>query len=185
MIRGIPRRRRRAISKAGFSKNENGSAAIEFGMVAAPFLFLLMAIFETGLMLFSEYVIDNGTAQAARMIRTGQIQSQSVSQAGFKTLICGNLASFLDCTNKLHVDVRKWTAFADISSTNPVGPDGELTNEAKNGQFNPGGPLDVVTVRVYYEWDLMTPGISLLANLANGRRVLISGAAFRNEPYKK
>ena len=176
----------RARKRSGkrFRKNQDGSAAIEFAMIAAPFLYLLMAIFETGFMLFSEYVIENGTAQAARMIRTGQIQTQSMSQNSFKTLVCGNLASFLDCNNKLYVDVRKWTAFADITSSDPIGSNGELSSQAKNGGFDPGGPMDVITVRVYYVWDLMTPGISMLNNLANGRRVLTAGAAFRNEPYE-
>ena len=49
-----------------FKRSQGGATAVEFALVAAPFLYLLMAIFETGLMLFSEYVIENGVAKAAR-----------------------------------------------------------------------------------------------------------------------
>jgi hypothetical protein len=41
----------------------------------------------------------------------------------------------------------------------------------------------VVVVRVFYDWKLFTPGITLLANLAKDRRVLTAATAFRNEPF--
>jgi hypothetical protein len=49
-----------------------------------------------------------------------------------------------------------------------------------------GGPEDVVVVRAYYDWKLFVPGIpglSGMATLQNGRRLLSSSFAFRNEPY--
>jgi Flp pilus assembly protein TadG len=49
--------------------------------VAPPFFMLLLAIFEVGIMLFSEYVIEHGVGQAARMIRTGEVQLQPMSDA--------------------------------------------------------------------------------------------------------
>jgi Flp pilus assembly protein TadG len=139
-----------------FIKDREGVTAIEFALVGAPFLYLLCVIFETGLMLFSEYIIENGVSRASRLIRTGQVQIEGMTKAQFKNEICGNLAEFLDCANNLHVDVRK---------------------------FSPGVALDVVVVRAYYEWKLFVPGLSQLENLSGGRRSLTSGAAFRNEPY--
>ncbi len=58
----------------------------------------------------------------------------------------------------------------------------EVTTQA---QFQPGNPLEVVVVRVFYDWRLFTPGITLLANLAKDRRVLTAATAFRNEPFPK
>jgi Flp pilus assembly protein TadG len=157
--------------------------AIEFAFVGGPFLYLLCVIFETGLMLFSEYVIENGVADAARMIRTGQVQAQGMTAADFKTQVCGRLSAFLDCTNNLHVDVRRFTAFADIVLPPPIAG-GELTPDVTSGaSFQPGQPMDVVVVRVYYEWKLFLPGLSHLANLSGGRRLLTAGSAFRNEPF--
>ena len=167
-----------------YKKSEDGATAIEFALVAAPFLYLLMAIFETGLMLFSEYVIENGTAQASRMIRTGQVQEQSMSKSQFKDEVCGGLASFLDCQSRLYVDVRSFPDFDSVTTTSAIGGDGELTPEVTSASsYDPGEALEVVVVRVYYDWKLFTPGISKLADLANGRRVLSAGAAFRNEPF--
>ena len=165
-----------------YKKSEDGATAVEFALVAAPFFYLLLAIFETGIMLFSEYVIDNGTAQASRLIRTGQ--AKDFTQQQFKDEVCSGLAAFLDCQNRLYVDVQAFADFSSVNSISAVDGDGELTDDVTlNSNFNPGTELQVVVVRVYYDWKLFTPGISYLADLANGRRLLSSSAAFRNEPF--
>ena len=173
-----------------FEKSEDGATAVEFGLVAAPFFYLLMAIFETGAMLFSEYVIENGTAQASRLIRTGQ--ATAYTQQNFKDEVCGGLAAFLDCTNRLYVDVQSFSDFSSVGTINPIesvtNEDGDIIEQLSeditvNANFNPGAELDVVVVRVYYDWKLFTPGMSYLSQLAGGRRLLSSSTAFRNEPF--
>jgi Flp pilus assembly protein TadG len=166
-----------------FKKSQDGVTAIEFALVGGPFLYLLCVIFEAGLMLFSEYVIENGVSQAARMIRTGEAQTTGMTAAQFKTQVCGNLAAYLDCTNKLHVDIRKFAAFSGIALPSPTSGQELSTAVTTNSQYQIGCPMDVVVVRAYYEWTLFFPGISQLANLSGNRRLLSSGAAFRNEPY--
>jgi Flp pilus assembly protein TadG len=166
-----------------FIKNRDGVTAIEFALVGAPFLYLLCVIFETGLMLFSEYIIENGVSRAARMIRTGQVQINGMTSSQFKDQICGNLASFLDCKNKLHVDVRKFSNFSGIALPNAYNGQELSADVTTAAKFQPGVALDVVVVRAYYEWTLIVPGLSQLANLSGGRRSLTAGAAFRNEPY--
>ena len=157
--------------------------AIEFAFVGGPFLYLLCVIFETGLMLFSEYVIENGVADAARMIRTGQVQSGSMTAGDFKNLVCGSLASFLKCSTNLYLDVRRFTAFSDIILPPPI-KNGDLSTDVSTGaSFQPGGPMDVVVVRAYYTWTLYVPGLDHLANISGNRRLLSAGAAFRNEPF--
>ncbi len=166
-----------------FLKNKDGVTAIEFALVGAPFLYLMCVIFETGTMLLSEYVIENGVARAARMIRTGQVQINGISSSEFKEEICGNLGAYLDCQNKLHVDVRKFSNFSSISLPNAFSGQELSADVTTAAKFQPGVALDVVVVRVYYEWQLVVPGLSHLANLSGGRRSLTAGAAFRNEPY--
>lgn len=166
-----------------FKKNNKGVTAIEFAMVGGPFMYLMGCIFETGLMLFSEYVIENGVAQASRMIRTGQVQTEGMSAAQFKDEVCGRLASFLDCENNLHVDVRNFEAFADVSLPDPMDGDELSDDVTSDASFAPGEAMEVVVVRVYYEWELFMPGFTYLANVAGGKRLLTSGAAFRNEPF--
>ena len=79
--------------------------------------------------------------------------------------------------------VRSFDTFAAITIP-PAIAAGELSPAVTTGaQWKPGCPTKVVVVRTYYTWKLFTPGISKLANLSGGRRLLTSGAAFRNEPF--
>ena len=50
--------------------------------------------------------------------------------------------------------------------------------------FQPGSANDIVAVRVYYEWSLVTPILSApLANMANGKHLIQAATVFRNEPF--
>ncbi len=80
-----PRRSCRPSRLLRLLKRDEGATAVEFGFVGIPFFYLLCVIFETGLMLFTEYTLENGTAQTARLIRTGQAQTGGMSAAEFKT----------------------------------------------------------------------------------------------------
>jgi Flp pilus assembly protein TadG len=177
---------------AQFARKDQGVTAIEFGFVGAPFLYLLLVIFEMGMMLFTEYTMENGTAEAARLIRTGQVQTEGTSAADFKQAVCEQVV-FLDCESKLYVDVRKYTDFASVSAPSSISSDGDGNKEISDdisvgAQFDPGGPGDVVVVRVYYDWQLFMPhipGMAGFSNLENNRRLLSATFAFMNEPYSE
>jgi hypothetical protein len=65
--------------------------------------------------------------------------------------------------------------------TSPV-TDGEIDDDKTS--FTPGGGEDIVVVRAYYEWTLITPMLNAcLANLGGTKRLVYSTATFRNEPY--
>jgi hypothetical protein len=50
--------------------------------------------------------------------------------------------------------------------------------------FSTGGACNVVLVRAFYRWPIVTPGLSiLLANMRGQFHLLSTAAAFRNEPY--
>jgi Flp pilus assembly protein TadG len=167
-----------------YRRSQSGVTAIEFAVVAPPFLALMLAIFEVGIMLFSEYVIEHGVGNASRMIRTGEVQTEGMSATEFKTLVCGKLAGYLDCENNLHIDVRAFKDFDEVSLPAPLTPEGALSSEVtSDSHFEPGDPYQVVVVRVYYPWSLFMPGMSHMSNMSDGRRLLAAGAAFRNEPY--
>lgn len=178
---GLPRSRR---IFRHYRRSQSGVTAIEFAMVAPPFFALMMAIFEVGIMLFSEYVIEHGVGQASRMIRTGEVQAASMGPTEFRTLVCGNLASYLDCETELHIDVRAFNDFDSVILPAPLTNEGTLSDAVTaDSEFDPGDPTQVVVVRVYYAWSLFAPGMTYMANMSDGRRLLAAGAAFRNEPF--
>jgi Flp pilus assembly protein TadG len=164
-----------------FVRQQDGAAAVEFGLVLAPFLALLFAIMETALVFFAGQVLETAAADSSRLILTGQAQSQGLNQAAFKTAVCGKIFGLLDCANGVYVDVQKFSAFGSVSMPNPVDANGNFVN---NFGYNPGGPGDIVVVRLFYQWPVYVSLLGFnLQNMSGGKRLLIATAAFRNEPY--
>jgi Flp pilus assembly protein TadG len=164
-----------------FRGNRRGSAAVEFALIAPVFFALLFAIIETALVFFAGQLLETATQDSARMIMTGQAQSASYTQAQFKTYLCGKLSSMFDCTNGIYVDVQAYSTFGAISMSNQIDASKNFNTTMT---YNAGGAGDIVVVRVFYQWPLFVTNLGYnIANLANGKRLLMGTAAFRNEPY--
>ena len=53
-----------------------------------------------------------------------------------------------------------------------------------NFGYQPGGPGDIVVVRLMYEWPIYVSLLGFsLSDLSGGKRLIMATAAFRNEPY--
>jgi Flp pilus assembly protein TadG len=175
----------RAILKRRFeawAENRRGAAAVEFALVAFPFMMILFGILEVALMFFVSTTLESATATAAREIRTGRLQATAGTPAdNFRTMICNRSFGMLDCTGRLYFDVRVAPDFNDPSA-DPLA-DG-LLDPGEFG-FDAGDAGDIVIVRAFYDWQVFTP---LMGNMISNtpdrsRRVLISAFAFRNEPF--
>jgi Flp pilus assembly protein TadG len=117
-----------------FIRRNDGSAAVEFGMVAAPFLALIFAILETALVFFAGQTLETAAADSARLIMTGQAQTKGFDQGAFKSEVCKRIFALFDCAANMKVDVRTYTAFTDIDLTKPIGADGKLKDDLKKVQ---------------------------------------------------
>lgn len=182
--------------RKGFRKDDSGATAVEFAFVGAPFLFLLMATFETGLTLFSEFAVQSATTSASRLIRTGQAHSGGFSKAEFQNQICAKLPSMLDCS-KIYINVEVRNDFSDAGNRTDASQDGELSDEATDGAFDIGNAGDIIIVETFYEWNLFTPNImellniqgsgtpppNWLANHGHDKHLVRGVAVFRNEPF--
>ena len=158
-------------------RKEDGAAAVEFAMVAAPFLLLTFAIMETAIVFFAGQSLETAVSDASRLILTGQAQSQGFNQTAFKQAVCAKIYGLFDCANGVVVDVKTYTAFSNVDLSPPLDANGNLQN---NQTYQPGGPGDVVVVRLFYKWPIY---VSLLQNMSGHNRLLIATAAFRNEPF--
>jgi Flp pilus assembly protein TadG len=165
-----------------FAHGEDGAAALEFGMVAAPFLALMFAIMETALVFFASQTLETAVADSARLIMTGQAQSQSFDAAAFKTQVCSKISGLFDCSG-IYVDVKTYSSFGSVDNSSPIDANGNL----KTGSFGytPGGPGDIVVVKLMYQWPTYASLLGFnLGNMAGNNRLLMATAAFRNEPYQ-
>jgi Flp pilus assembly protein TadG len=161
-------------------QSEVGATAVEFALIAPAFFALLFALFEVGLILFMQQALQTATAQAARLIFTGQAASQNMTAAQFQQQVCNNGGNVFNCAN-LYVAVQSFASFGSATMWNPV----------QNGNFNPGNnlpyslgtPGSIELVQVYYEWPVFLGPLGLnLSNMNGNIHLLVASAAFRNEP---
>ena len=165
-----------------FARGEDGVAAVEFAMVAAPFLALMFAIMETALVFFASQTLETAVADSARLIMTGQAQSQSFSQAQFKTSVCAKISGLFDCAGGLQIDVKTYSSFGSVDNSAPLDANGNLKT---NFGYQPGGPGDIVVVRLMYQWPVYASLLGFnLGDMAGNKRLIMATAAFRNEPYQ-
>lgn len=62
---------------SGWSDNRRGSTAIEFALVAIPFVMIVTAIIEISVMFAAHSIMLGATQDAVRAVRTGQLQAIS------------------------------------------------------------------------------------------------------------
>jgi Flp pilus assembly protein TadG len=165
-----------------FIRHQDGATAVEFGLVVAPFLALVFAIMETAIVFFAGQALETAAADSARLIMTGQAQSAGYNQAAFKTAVCNRIYGLFNCAGGLYIDVKNYTSFASISTAMPI-TGGKF--DPTNFGYTPGGPGDIVVVRLMYQWPVYVSLLGLnLSDITGGNRLLMATYAFRNEPYQ-
>jgi Flp pilus assembly protein TadG len=175
---------------SGLRRSENGATAVEFALVAGPFFFVLGAIAETGLMLFTEYVIQNSVQEAARMVRTGQVTAGDgsilISSSDFKEKICEEVGIIINCDGAVSVYVNNAATFTSLTATiaDPLTVGKQPDGSAYVPVYQPGAELRAATVIATYDWDFAFPFMDFLGNIGDGsERRLYGLAIFRNEPF--
>jgi Flp pilus assembly protein TadG len=165
-----------------FAGDRKGATAIEFAIVAAPFLALAVGIIQTFLVFFAQQLLHQVVQQSSRLILTGQVQAASMTQTQFAQQVCNQVVIFFNCNN-LMIDVQSSSDPSTLGTSLPTltfNAQGQVTN---TWNFNPGSPGDTVVVEVMYQWPVfMGPLGFTLSNLANGNRLIMASAAFQNEP---
>ncbi|HEX3919628.1 MAG TPA: TadE/TadG family type IV pilus assembly protein [Caulobacteraceae bacterium] len=165
--------------------SERGATAVEFAMIALPFFALLFSILELGMMFMTATTIEAATVSAARQIRTGQVQTTGTNTtAGFKALVCNGMSwiSTADCMANMSIDVRTFPSFAAVTVTPPV-----KNNQIDQTQltYDAGSSCDIVLVRAFYPYTLITPLLEPgLPNLGANQRLITTAVAFRNEDWQ-
>lgn len=162
-------------------RDQSGAAAVEFALVVTPFLAMLFAIIESALVFFAGQVLETAVQDSARLILTGQAQTQNFTAAQFKTAVCARILGLFDCNGGLSIDVRSYPSFSNVTIQNPVDNNKNFVN---NFTYQPGGPGDIVVVRLFYQYKmyLTITGFDM-SDINGGYRLLSATAAFRNEPY--
>ncbi len=180
--------KRRRNPFGAFVRDRQGATAVEFALIATPFLALIAALIQTFLLFFAQSQLELAVRQSARQILTGQVQSldasltQAQAQTAFHQTVCNNGSMLFNCAG-LMVDVQvanNWSSANVGMPTLTYNAGGAVTN---TWQFKPGTAGDIVVVRVMYLWPVFFGPIAFnMANQPNGTRLIMASAAFQNEP---
>lgn len=166
-----------------FVRNRDGAAAIEFAIVGLPFIVMLFAVLETAIVFFAGQVMETAVADASRLILTGQTQ-QGQSAEDFKQAICDRTGNLFNCEENLFVNVRVIDQFSRPQAPVQQDDDGQRTLDTSGFTFDPGQGGDLVMVQAVYEWPVVINLFGFnLADMSNGKRLLMSTSTFRNEPF--
>ena len=173
------KRRKRCVA---FLKDEKGATAVEFALVAAPFIALLVALIQTFVVFFAQQLLESVVQQSSRLILTGQVQSQQMSQTAFGAAVCSQVVILFNCNN-LMVDVQVVPALTSSSTSTPTLTYNSNGTVSNTWQFNPGTSGDLVVVKVMYLWPVFLGPLGFnLADQPNNNKLLMAVAAFQNEP---
>lgn len=172
--------------------DQSGFTAVEFAMVAMPFVMMLFGIISVCLYFFTTFTMENAVWQAARAIRTGQFQQGQGAYSGipsmedrktaFKQALCAKAPQYIDCNKAIVLVQSNSGGFGSIAP--PVcATNGTMIDEAA-AQFDAGGASSVVLVTVCYPWSFggKLPFITL-GNLSDGSLLIQASVTFRTEPF--
>lgn len=170
---------RRALRINGGPGARRATAALEFAIVAPVFMLFLGILFDAGILLFQQAMLDNATARAVRLIRTGSIQLAGGAVTPFTTSLCDDIGLLIPCTS-LQYKVTSAASFTSLSTTVASNGHGTLTG---NGTFTPGTAGQDVVVQVAWNRPYLVPWVAR-AVAPGGSLMMTSITAFRNELYK-
>jgi Flp pilus assembly protein TadG len=162
-----------------FARTREASTAVEFALVATPFFALIFAILQTAIVFFASQSLETAAANVARLILTGQAQTAGWSAGQFKQQVCNQIHGIFNCANGVYVDVEAYSSFSSVNLNPPVQ---NGTFDSSQLGYNPGGPGDIVVVRLYYQYPVYVNLLNL-SNLNGGFNLLAATAVFKNEPY--
>lgn len=180
-LEGAVRRLRQVV------RDSKGSAAVEFALVAPPFLALMMSTFEVGWFYFATSQIDSAAIETARLIRTGQVQKAGFTKQDFFNAVCPRVRAFGDCDEILTVEVDTFPSFQALATdAAPVVCSNDEPSQVTALAYNPGGENAIVRLRVCLLYKTINPTIGVnVSETADGKRRVYSTYIVQNEPYER
>jgi Flp pilus assembly protein TadG len=192
-------------------KNRDGTAALEFAIVAPAFIALLLAIVYTMFIYLAQQMLETAAQDAGRLLLTGSVQTTTLANghvgmtaSDFKNAICNGatgtsasgqaisvpslLPSMLTCS-RLTVNVTTATSYSVGSATSPTftyDSNGVLTSTGTgyNYQSSGAGNNRIIVLQLIYLWPTGKGPLGLnLVDQPNSNRKLVATSVFTTEDY--
>ncbi|MFQ5622883.1 MAG: TadE/TadG family type IV pilus assembly protein [Paracoccaceae bacterium] len=165
-----------------FRYDDEGSATVEFVLIAPFLLAIVLSVFESGWLMTKYMMLDRGLDMAIRDVRL--MTTPNMTHDQLKTKICDYSLLFRDCETTLIVEL------VPVDFTTPY-PANQPRCYDRTGIIAPvidytaAGYEQIMFVRACVITDPMFPGIGLGLQLqkdASGGFQMISYSAFMSEP---
>lgn len=166
-----------------FSRDDGGSVAIEFSMLAIPFALILFAIIESCVSFAAQQQLSHAAEYVARQVRTGELRG--IGRTELRKIVCDRIQTFVGsgCPG-LEVDLRSYPSYAAAAAEKVTVTGGRL--DTSRFDVKPGPPQSINMLRVFYRWpvliDLLKPS---LATLEDGKVLQFAAVTFKNEPFER
>jgi Flp pilus assembly protein TadG len=164
-----------------FVRTQRGTTAIEFALIAPPFVATLIAIFEVTIFLFGQMALQNAANQAARYFLTGQAENGNWSA----TTVVGKVCPVLFNCTKLFIVVQDYASFAAANTSAPAMYDasGNMLSQPQY-TYMAGSPNQIMVLQLVYAWPVVPGPLGFdLGPVQNGAVEMMGVSAFRVEPY--
>lgn len=165
-----------------WGRETEGTTAIEFSLLAIPYVFISIGIIELSLMYATATLLEGAVNGAARMIRTGQLQqSMSVDPAQvFRDEVCRRTVSIIPCGD-IEIEALTMGTFGDYDS---MLPQYDANGDMQSQGFNIGDSNDRVLVRASFRYSMMTPFVGPLLAGSSNSFLFMSTIVLQTEPYE-
>lgn len=167
-----------------FLAGNAGTSTVEFVLAFPAFMTVFLSVFESGLLMTRQVMLERGLDVTVRAIRTAA-PGANITQDTVRQMICDNAGILPDCEDNLLVEL------VPISTATWTMPDAEAecVDRAEDIEpvvtFDTGGQNQIMFIRACFVVDPFFPttglGLALPKDVSGGYHMVATGA-FANEP---
>lgn len=167
-----------------FARDDRATATMEFVIMFPVVITMFIAVFETGMILSRQVLLERSLDEAVRILRLAQ--GLTLTAADIEQAICDNTRAIPNCNDVLVVDLRR----IDTSTYAIPTPDVACINRndvtiAPENQFQQGQDNELILIRTCAIVDRLLPfsgfGLNLVRDDTGGLH-MVAASVFVNEP---
>ena len=155
---------------------DRAASVLEFAVIGPMFLLTIIGIIELGYFVFIQSILDWGTRDAARMIRTGQVQNAANALTAFTNELCGDISPMIPCGSVI-IQSQVFGSWSSAQTTTNQPPQRAKNGNLVSAGFSAGTGQQIMVVQVAYQYFWMTGWLGMPSAF------IMSTVAFRNEPF--
>lgn len=168
-----------------YKKNEDGSTAVEFALLALPFVLTVVAIIELAMYFATATILEGAVGDLSRAVRTGQIFDEgNIDDMDelFTEILCEKSYIVTDC-DSFQYEVIQINSFGDAGDVDLVlDEDGNFADPQNDLNNLDAGCIGVI--RILYPYQFITPFFGdVFATYPNRVRVIIATTVVKTEPF--